>query len=100
MPRLILRSSSRLLRAKPSSRGEGATADGSPDCRFAPETEPVLPTVESVLPSEPVAGLGALVVLGVEPGEAGAGTADGLLVDDGLPLVELLPDEELELLPV
>jgi hypothetical protein len=101
MPRLIRRSSSRLLRARRSSCGDGATVEGSPDCLFAPDAVPARAAPEApLLPSRPGAGLGAVGVPGVEPGEAGAGVTEGPLVADGLPLVEEEPDDEEEPLPV
>jgi hypothetical protein len=66
-----------------------------------PDAAPVLPPPVDAAdpPSEPGDGLGAVVVLGEEPGEAGAGVTDGALVDDGLPPVEPLRDAEPELEP-
>ncbi|GEO14227.1 hypothetical protein [Microvirga aerophila] len=61
-----------------------------------PEAAPALPALVDPAdpPSVPGEGLGAVVVSGVDPGELGAGVADGAPVDDGLPPVDPPPEEE------
>jgi hypothetical protein len=63
-----------------------------------PVGRPLVDVVEPpVLPSVPGAGIGELVLLGLDPGEAGAIVEDGAVVDEGLPLDDEAPpleDEE------
>lgn len=107
IPRRILASISSLRRFSSSSRGVGPTADGAavplmPGPCLTPGTRsaPVLPVVSGptappVLPSLPGGGMGAPVLVGAEPGEAGASGPEGAVVDGLAPPDEAPPPEEL-----